>query len=129
MVAHLAADRDLRGSPRGERVAGDRVPRTAFVSRLCGKVRYVVPGTPLRTAAYLVFYALVGALALGWSALANPSQWTFAVAGVVAAVSLAAGLPIRVTVESASWRRMCRARNVTLCAALLFSDVISARFS
>lgn len=109
-------------------MAGDRVPRTAFVSRLCGKVRNVVPGTPLRTAAYLVFYVSVGALALGWSALANPSQWTFAVAGVVAAVSLVAGLPIRVTVESASWRWICRARNVTLCAALLFSVVDIVEF-
>ena len=80
----------------------------------------VIPGTPLRTAGYLVFYSVVAALAIWCVALVSPWQWTLAVGVCVVAVSLGAGLPIRVTVGPVRWRLMCRARNVALCAALLF---------
>lgn len=84
----------------------------------------VIPGTPLRTVAYLAFYTVVAVLALGLFAEAEGlSRWTIAVAAGVVAVSLGVGMAIRVSVERASWRRMCRARNAALCAALLFSVV------
>ena len=83
----------------------------------------MIPGTPLRTAAYLAFYTVVAVLGLGWLAQVSSSRWTVAVAAGVVAVSLVVGMPIRVSVERASWRRMCKARNVALCAALLFSVV------
>ena len=80
----------------------------------------MIPGTPLRTVAYFAFYAVVAVLALGWLAQVTSGWWTFAVAASVVAVSLSVGLPIRVTVVPESWRRMCRARNVAMCAASLF---------
>jgi hypothetical protein len=89
----------------------------------------VIPGTPLRTVGYLAFYAVAAALALTWLAQVSSDRRTLAVAATVVAVSLAAGLPIRVTIEKpVSWRRMCRARNAALCAALLFAAVDLAEF-
>jgi hypothetical protein len=83
----------------------------------------VIPGTPLRTAAYLAFYTVIAVLGIGLFAQLNSGRWTLAVAAGIAAVALVVGIPIRVSVERASWRRMCKARNVALCAALLFSAV------
>ena len=83
----------------------------------------MIPGTPRRTVAYFAFYAVWAVLALGWLAQVSPSRWTLAVGASVVAVSCGVGLPIRVGVEPVSWRRMCRARNVALCAASLFSLV------
>lgn len=77
----------------------------------------MIPGTPRRTAAYLAFYLIVAALAFGIFLLADLTQWALS----LLEISFAAGLPWRVTVEPARWRRMCVARNVALSAALLFA--------
>lgn len=79
----------------------------------------MIPGTPRRTAAYLAFYLVVAVLTLGFFLFMGLTRW----APSLIEISFAAGLPWRATVEPAGWRRMCVARNVALCAALLFSLV------
>lgn len=71
--------------------------------------------------AYTVSYAAVAILAL--DGLLHVSQWRMGcvLAASVLMISLVIGLLTRVTVEPPRWRHLCRARNVALSAALLFS--------
>ena len=68
----------------------------------------------------MILYTVVALMAASWLPDDDPVLLIRALPVGVVALSLAVGLPVRVTVGPRYWRWMCRARNVALCAAALF---------
>lgn len=68
----------------------------------------------------MILYSAVALLAADWLPTDGSTLWTRVVPGCAVMLSLAIGLPVRVTVGPGYWRWLCRVRNVALCAAVLF---------